>query len=327
MTIRETINIQTNTDSKVDAKASSGDGVVFQTKAEMSFIAGSSDEFRIVTTANLSYIKTASDEFRMTDSSDAVRYMRIWYSTNEPTIPINFGKILPSFSNEEYFNWEGYYNNEEIRFYDIEWDVDIPSLIRKSQSEIDAIIEAEQKEGNSMFAEMEQEQALRQLEINKLKITNNLPPIMSDADVLNVESYIQLLQGDIDNPSGGVYNPPMPPGVTPPSYASLTVTVTRVEGWQGNLGFEVVLVSADESFTPSVLALGVYNAPDCSNYQYTTGAFTDLGDGTWGATCPAGFEPGDADVYFGLLYSGTPMSCWTMIQGQMEQTVTVIEET
>lgn len=324
--MRDTIVIQDETDSRVDAAAGSTDGFIVTTKAELSHIVGASDEMRIVTTTDLTFIKSASDTMVLSDSADGTKLIRIWYNIAEPTVPINFGKILASYPGEEYFNHPGEPSNDEIPFYDIVWDVDIPSLVRKDQSEIDDLIEDNQKMGNALTADMEQENALRQLEINTLKKNNNLPPTMTPDDEIAMQNYVQLLQGDIDNPSGGVYNPPAPPGITIPSYNSLTVTVNRVEGWQSNLGFEVVLNSADENFSPAQLALAVYNAPDCVSYQYTTGAFTDLGDGVYGATCPAGFEPGNIDIHFGLLYTAVPMSCWTMPQDQMEQTVSVYEE-
>lgn len=324
--MKDTFIIQDEADLRIDASAESTDGFVITTKTDMSRIVGVSDEVRIVTTTDLAFIKDTSDTMVITDSTDGLKYIRIWYNIAEPTIPINFGKILPSFSGEEFFNHPGEPSNEEIPYYDIVWDVDVPSLIRKPQSEIDDIIEADQKIGNSAFARQEQEVVLRELETNTLKKDNNLPPTMTPDDEIAMQNYVQLLQGDIDNPSGGVYNPPAPPGITIPSYNSLTVTVNRVEGWQSNLGFEVVLNSADETFSPAQLALAVYNAPDCESYQYTTGAFTDLGDGVYGATCPAGFEPGNVDIHFGLLYTAVPMSCWTMPQDQMEQTVSVYEE-
>jgi len=183
------------------------------------------------------------------------------------------------------------------------------------------------KDNNARAAKAAQEEVMKELAANDVRVKYGLPDIMSDQDKAEYENSIQTLQGESDNPSSDeAYNPVLPPGVTPPPYASFTVTVTRVEGWQGNLGFKVELGSADPAFTPSSLALAVYTNPDCADYLYTTGAFVET-EGVWGAVCPPGQEPGDVDINFGILYGAAPMSCWTMPQGQTIQTVTAYEET
>lgn len=212
---------------------------------------------------------------------------------------------------------------ESPSLYHITWAGDTPQLVRNANA--DAVIAQGQKDANAQAAQSAQNSALRELELSKLRKANKLPPTMSDDDELTITSHIQLLQGDIDHADSGVYNPPLPPGVTPPPYKSVTVTVTREPGWQGNLGFKVVLNSTDEDFSPAQMALAVYTNPDCADYLFTTGAFT-LTDGIWGAVCPAGHESGDENINFGILYGSAPMTCWTMPKGQVEQTVNAYEE-
>jgi len=51
--------------------------------------------------------------------------------------------------------------------------------------------------------------------------------------------------------------------------------------------------------------------PDGVNYQFTTGGF--VWNGTyWSATCPPGFEPGQNDVHFGMLYASISYSTFTL---------------
>lgn len=74
--------------------------------------------------------------------------MKVWYNTSEPTVPINFNKFLASFPGEEYFDADLVPEDEMQRpdWYTIEWNPapsgapsgDVPSLVRKDQSVIDA---------------------------------------------------------------------------------------------------------------------------------------------------------------------------------------------
>jgi hypothetical protein len=100
------------------------------------------------------------------------------------------------------------------------------------------------------------------------------------------------------------------------------VQITRQVGWQGNLGWKADLLGWDEeTIDPGVYALAVYHNPDGENYYFTTGAFVwdanaihpETGEaGMWGAVCPAGFEPGQVDVHFGMLYASINFSTFTL---------------
>jgi len=97
-----------------------------------------------------------------------------------------------------------------------------------------------------------------------------------------------------------------------------SIRVTREPGWQGNLGYRVVLEDWDEGATPNAIALAIYTNPDGQNYSYTTGAM--LWDGTeWYATCPPGFEPGQNDIHMGFLYGALRISAFTMFADWDEQ--------
>ncbi len=200
------------------------------------------------------------------------------------------------------------------------------TLTPKTAGEVEEVQAEKQKEANSNSALASQNQALKEIEESNLRVASNLPPLMSFDDKIEMENYVQEMQGEVDNPTEDpVYNPPLPPGVTPPSYASFTITVTREPGWQGNLGYKVELNSSDPAFVPGNMALATYTNPDCEDYILTTGAFVET-EGVWGAVCPAGHEPGDVDINFGILYGAAPMSCWTMEQGRMVQTVNAYED-
>ena len=197
--------------------------------------------------------------------------------------------------------------------------------IQPTQEELDAVESEGIKLQNSFIAQVEQDIALLKLKENNERIDVGLPSAISDESLVDLNNYVQKLQGNIDNPiSTEVYEPPLPPGVTKPDYQSLTITVTRIEGWQGALGYKVELNSVNPAFTPGNLALAVYTNPNCTDYLYTTGAFVET-DGIWGAVCPAGHEPGDIDINFGLLYGAAPISCWIMPSGQDVQSLTVFE--
>lgn len=106
----------------------------------------------------------------------------------------------------------------------------------------------------------------------------------------------------------------LPPGVPPYPYM-LTLEVTRETGWQGALGWKVLLRDWEQDVAPDNTAMAVYAKPDCDVYRFTTGAFVQM-EGTYGAVCPPGQEPGDEDIYFVVLYGAAQLACFTMPQGR-----------
>lgn len=198
----------------------------------------------------------------------------------------------------------------------------------KSQEDQDALNEADVKTKNAQKAEQAQTEMMREVQEDDLRKSFGIPGKMSEADKQTRKEYIKGLQGEIDTPSTDpAYNPPLPPGVTPPSYNSLNVTVKREEGWQGNLGWRAVITSADEAFEPTSLAISVHTGANCEGYKYTTGAFQqDPETMEWYAICPPGQEPGDADEFMGLLYAAAQLSCFTLPAGQEGISVYVYEE-
>ena len=251
--------------------------------------------------------------------------MRVYYAPSATTVPTFFTPDDYPYHRPDEESFQSLIvTTENPEYYHITWAGSTPTLVRNTDA--DDVIEAKELEANAEAALEAQNGALRALETAHIREANNLPPITNESDTAALNSYVQLLQGDIDNPSSGVYNPPLPPGVTPPPHKSFTVTVTREPGWNAALGFKVELNSTDEDFTPGQMALAVYTNADCQDYEYTTGAFVLTGE-IWGAVCPAGFEPGDTDIHFGILYGAAPMTCWTMPQGQTVQTITTFEET
>jgi len=187
---------------------------------------------------------------------------------------------------------------------------------------------SEIKEGNKLKAKIEQNTRLQELIKNDKRKEIGLPPVMTNADEETIEDHVKALQADVESPSEDeAYNPPLPPSVTPPAIKSLVVLVAREEGWQGNLGFRIVLKAADESYTPTNLALSVYLQPECNDYLYTTGAFQyDAENDEYYAVCPPGQEPGDSIVYMGLLYGSAPLACWTLKTGEMQKKIYAYEE-
>lgn len=196
-------------------------------------------------------------------------------------------------------------------------------LTLKDQAERDAINAEKVKAANRAAAEIRQAEALLRLEDNEKRSRYGLPPIMSQADEVAHKQFVQNLQGDIDNPSSDqAYNPPLPPGVTPPQYDSITVLVTRQTGWNDALGWKAVISSASENFAPANLAISVHTGADCTGYKYTTGAFQyDSENDEYFAICPPGQEPGDADEFMGLLYGGAQLACWTLEAGVSEKSI------
>lgn len=70
--------------------------------------------------------------------------MKIWYSAKDKTKVISFGKVLPSYPDEDFFEADGEgYNNEELRFYWIEWEGDVPTLHKMPGDEVQKILDNE----------------------------------------------------------------------------------------------------------------------------------------------------------------------------------------
>ena len=93
-----------------------------------------------------------------------------------------------------------------------------------------------------------------------------------------------------------------------------SIKVTRVPGWQGNLGYRVVLQDWAAGATPNAIALAIYSQPNGEGYQYTTGAMLwDATNEEWYCTCPSGFEPGQNDIHMGFLYGAKRISAFTML--------------
>lgn len=64
--------------------------------------------------------------------------MKVWYHTDDPTTVINFDKFLASYEGE--FSFDAPDNDDKaIDHYDITWDGETPTLVRKDQSVIDTI--------------------------------------------------------------------------------------------------------------------------------------------------------------------------------------------
>jgi hypothetical protein len=182
------------------------------------------------------------------------------------------------------------------------------------------------KEANANTAKTMQNGTLTILLRNDLKKSLGLPPEISEVDEAALKEYTKRIQADIDNPPGiQAYNPPLPPGVIPPSVDSILITITREPGWQGNIGWRAVITSGEEKFIPANLAIAEYSNPNCDGYLYTTGAFQQDGD-TWFAQCPPGQEKGNVDVHLGLLYGAAQLSCFTFKAGNQEQLVYAYEE-
>jgi len=194
----------------------------------------------------------------------------------------------------------------------------VDTLIARKADPYYGLTGDEVKAYNRKIAENLQFQALLKLDENEKRKQLRLPGAISPADEPVLKAYVLSVQGDIDSPSTSTaYNPPLPPGVTPPVYKSVTIEVTRVAGWQGNMGWRAVIKSKTEDFVPTNLALSVHTGANCTGYKYTTGAFQyDAGKDEYFATCPAGQEPGTNAEHFGLLYGAAQLSCFTLPAGQ-----------
>lgn len=187
--------------------------------------------------------------------------------------------------------------------------------------------EEEIKAMNAQKARDVQQMAVNSLANNEMRKTLSLPPTLDATEETEMTTYATDMQTHIDNPpTDPVWNPPLPPGVAPPVYDQLIIKIDRVPGWNSVLGWKCTLLDFSTGMQPTNTAMAVYNAPDCTNYLFTTGAFVwDADAQTWGATCPAGFEPGDADINFGVLYGSAPLACFTMPAGQTTMTVTAYD--
>jgi len=205
--------------------------------------------------------------------------------------------------------------------------MDGSTFVAVDSTTADQIYVIRRKETNAALARQVQDEMVMTLHMNELRKGQELPPIMTEEQEVEFQNTIQLLQGQVDHPpDDDIYEPPLPPSVTPPDYESITITVTRVPGWNDVLGYRFVIDSMDPEFTPGVLSPAVYQNPNCDGYLYTTGAFQwDSEAQEWYAICPAGQEPGDEDINFGLLYSGTPTKCFTLKQGVQKQTFNVYQ--
>ncbi len=181
--------------------------------------------------------------------------------------------------------------------------------------------EADYLADNAGSALAQQDADTKTLAVNSEAVLQGLPAKLSADDIVALENNIQRLQGDIDRPSNDPgYQAPSTGEPTPPVYSSLTAEVTREPGWQGTLGYRFVLGGYDDGFVPGNLAMAVYSNPECDGYLYTTGAFVwDDVEQEWYAVCPAGQEPGDAAINFGMLNGATPISCFTLDQGVMQK--------
>jgi len=92
------------------------------------------------------------------------------------------------------------------------------------------------------------------------------------------------------------------------------VRVTRQPGWQGSLGYRVVLLDWAEDTTPDAIAMAIYNLPDGESYSFTTGGMIwDNELKEWYTVCPPGFEPSEGeDIYMGFLFGSLNIAAFTM---------------
>ena len=152
--------------------------------------------------------------------------------------------------------------------------------------------------------------------------------ISAEPDSLELKTYIEQLEVEIANPSSDlIYQPPLPPGVPPPDIAAITALITREPGWNNTLGYRIVLTLSDPTYVPANIALAIYTAADCVGYRFTTGAFQyDSVNDKYFSVCPAGFEPGDANVHMGLLYGAAQLSCFTLPAGETTKEVLVYSQ-
>ena len=186
--------------------------------------------------------------------------------------------------------------------------------------------EADAKLKNKLIAEQAQVEAIETFTKNQIK--EQLGLTVDAIPLASWQAHVQNIQTVIDNPlSVGVYQPPLPPGVPPPDIAAITALITREPGWNNALGYRIVLTLSDPTYVPANIALAIYTAADCVGYRFTTGAFQyDSVNDKYFSVCPAGFEPGDANVHMGLLYGAAQLSCFTLPAGETEKEVLVYSQ-
>lgn len=186
--------------------------------------------------------------------------------------------------------------------------------------------EADTKLKNKLIAEQAQVEAIETFTKNQIK--EQLGLTVDAIPLASWQAHVQDIQTVIDNPpSVGVYQPPLPPGVPPPDIAAITALITREPGWNNALGYRIVLTLSDPTYVPANIALAIYTAADCVGYRFTTGAFQyDSVNDKYFSVCPAGFEPGDANVHMGLLYGAAQLSCFTLPAGETEKEVLVYSQ-
>ena len=186
--------------------------------------------------------------------------------------------------------------------------------------------EADAKLKNKLIAEQAQVEAIETFTKNQIK--EQLGLTVDAIPLASWQAHVQNIQTVIDNPpSVGVYQPPLPPGVTPPDIAAITALITREPGWNNTLGYRIVLTLSDPTYVPANIALAIYTAADCVGYRFTTGAFQyDSVNDKYFSVCPAGFEPGDANVHMGLLYGAAQLSCFTLPAGETTKEVLVYSQ-
>ena len=203
-------------------------------------------------------------------------------------------------------------------------------LTIKSQHEFDSIVLSRNENAilaiNSAKAKKEQDKIIEAHAINTAKKALGL--VVVEADISELQTYVQVLEGDIQNPSSDqAYHPPLPPGVVASDVAAIIATITRLSGWNAVLGWRIDFDISDPEYIPANIAISVYSSPDCSGYLYTPGALqVDAETGKYYALCPAGQEHGDVDYHFGLLYGAAQLSCWTFPAGENEKVIQIYGE-
>jgi hypothetical protein len=217
----------------------------------------------------------------------------------------------------------GWFNSEPERYQYING-----VFSERPAQELEELRREKVRASNARKAEADVEALLEKLRKNDQRKALGLPPVMNEASEGALKEHIKLVQTEADNPSEDeAWNPPLPPGVIPPSIKSLSVLIKREAGWQRALGFRVTLKTASADYVPTNLALAVYQGANCSSYLYTTGAFQfNSSTGEYFAVCPPGQEPGNVDVHMGLLYGAAKLSCFTLAAGTMKRIVYAYEE-
>lgn len=176
---------------------------------------------------------------------------------------------------------------------------------------------------NRNLAIQAQEEVLKKILDDEARVSKGLVSLLTDTDKTALQNYAVDLNADvISPPSDRVYNPPLPPGVSLPTFEAVTIMVTRVPGWNNVLGWRAEISSITPNFVPGNLAMAWYNSPDCTSYVATSGAFQkEASTGIWFAKCPPGFEPGNNIIHLGLLYASAPITCFTLDKDEMSKKV------